>query len=49
MLFGPVEHSVVAVAAPLEEVFEHPSQPRVVRLFLELQRSHVVEVLYKFL
>lgn len=49
MLFGPVEHSIIAIAAPLKEVLEHPSQPGVVRFFLELERSHVVEVLYKFL
>jgi hypothetical protein len=49
MLLSPVQHPVVAVAALVEQVPEQTTQPSIVRLLLELESAHVLEVLTKFI
>lgn len=49
MLFSPIHHEVVLVPTLVEQILEQPSHPSIVRLLLELQRPHVVEVILELL
>lgn len=49
MSLCPVQHSIVDQPAALEQIFETASQPAIVRLLLELQGAHILEVLCKLL
>ena len=49
MLFGPVHYVVIDKSLAFEQVLEQPFDPNVIRLFLELERLYIVEVLLKLL
>ena len=49
MPFSPIKHPIVYIAFPFKEILQHPSQPTVIGLLLELKRPHIFEILYEFL